>query len=97
MTLRGTMRDGQVRLDSESTIPDGTPVDIRPAASESLLDLIRRHTVRDPSLPKDFALELDHYLYGHPKRTKKRKAKKTAKNKPSTRGKHPRGKSGRST
>jgi hypothetical protein len=90
------MRDGQVRLDGESTIPDGTPVDIRPAASESLLDLIRRHTIRDPSLPKDFAAELDHYLYGLPKRTKKRKAK-TAKSKSATRAKRPRGKSRRST
>ncbi len=86
MTLRGTYRNGHVELDGGAALPDGTRVDVAPAKSESLLDIFRRNAIHDPSLPKDFASELDHYLYGHPKRngkhaqkpaTKKR-AKKTA-------------------
>ncbi|HMN42597.1 MAG TPA: hypothetical protein PKE29_17285 [Phycisphaerales bacterium] len=77
MTLRGTIRDGQVRLESASDLPDGTRVDVRPVAGESLMDLFRRHAISDPSLPRDFATEIDHYLYGLPKRNR-RKAKAKA-------------------
>ena len=40
----------------------------RGSGAETLLDKLLRHSVADPSLPKDYASELDHYLYGLPKR-----------------------------
>lgn len=79
MTLRGTIRNGKVELDSETTLPEGTRVDVEPSAAESLLDLVLRHSVSDPTIPKDFASELDHYMYGLPKRNGKAKTRKRAK------------------
>lgn len=70
MSLRGTIRNGRVELDAETSLPDGTRVDIEPSGAESLLELVRRHSIDDPSAPKDLAANLDHYLYGTPKRVK---------------------------
>ncbi len=71
MTLRGTIRNGRVELDHVSSMPDGTHVEVTPSKSESLMDLFRRNAIRDPSIPKDYAAEIDHYLYGLPKRNGK--------------------------
>ena len=76
MTFRGTVNNGRVDLDAGSDLPNGARVDVLLAKDESLLDFFKRNAVRDPSLPKDYASELDHYMYGHPKQsgTKSRKA-----------------------
>ncbi len=96
MTLRGTIRNGKVELDSETTLPEGTRVDVEPSAAESLLDLVLRHSVSDPTIPKDFASELDHYMYGLPKRTGKGKANMAKRAKPAAAGsKRPRRGTGR--
>jgi hypothetical protein len=96
MTLRGTFRNGKVELDAGATLPDGTRVDVEPAKQESLLDFFLRHTMSDPSLPKDYASELDHYLYGHPKRNGKPVRKKaTSKSRAKTGAKPAKKKRGR--
>jgi hypothetical protein len=77
MTFRGTFRNGKVDLDDSSGFVEGERVEIRRTHSESLLDIFLRHTVRDESLPKDLASEVDHYLYGHPKQGSKRAVKGT--------------------
>ena len=92
MSLRGTIRDGKVEFEGGTNLPEGTPVEVRQVESETLLDKLLRHSVADPSLPKDYASELDHYLYGHPKRngrvSKSRSASdgKRGKKSPATRG-----------
>ncbi len=75
MTLRGTIKNGHVQLESASDLPDGTPVDVRPAQPRTLAERLLEHAIDDPTLPKDFASEIDHYLYGTPKRNGKRTTK----------------------
>lgn len=73
MTLRGTIQKGHVQLDAATDLPDGTPVDVQPRPRSSLVKSLLRHAARDSSLPKDYGAELDHYLYGTPKRSSARK------------------------
>lgn len=81
MTLRGTIRNGKVELDETADLADGTVVDISPASRMDLLEFLKRNAVSDPSLPKDYAAELDHYLYGLPKQNG-RKSRRSAVAKP---------------
>jgi hypothetical protein len=78
MTLRGHVENGVVVLDQSGALPDGTRVTVRPIADKSkgrkserpltvskeLASLSGQAT----DLPDDAARNLDHYLYGHPKR-----------------------------
>ncbi len=83
MTIRGKIKDGKVVLDDPKVLPDGTEVEVRPvkktrntkktakgkkppprSLAERLAPFIG--TVKD--LPPDMSVNLDHYLYGHPKR-----------------------------
>lgn len=75
MTYRGHIENGKVVLDDGVDLPDGTPVDVRPSkgakrskskatVTKGLLALAGRAE----GLPPDAARNLDHYLYGHPKR-----------------------------
>ncbi len=77
MEYRGHVEAGRVILDESTTLPDGTEVVVRP-----IKDARRRRAPRLPTLaerlapfigkakglPKDAAENLDHYLYGLPKR-----------------------------
>jgi hypothetical protein len=76
MSLTGRIRDGGVVLDSPAALPNGTLVriepidgpvpvkDMRPSLLERMKDVVG---IAD-GLPDDAALNVDHYLYGHPKK-----------------------------
>jgi len=79
MTYRGRIQKGVLVLDSEPDLPDGTEVqvDIRPTNGVRRSDRSGKPTVgkglRDlagqaEGLPPDAARNVDHYLYGHPRR-----------------------------
>lgn len=79
--LHGKVVNGVIILENGETLPDGTIVRVEPLkavkASESVKDvsqlremlLSHAGVISDPQLPKDLAENLDHYLYGTPKRT----------------------------
>lgn len=76
MTFTGHILEGRVVFDQPVSLPDGTPVrvelvetatkaaDTRPTLLERLGDVVGKAV----GLPEDAAQNLDHYLYGHPKR-----------------------------
>jgi hypothetical protein len=81
MSYKGTVKNGVVVLEAGAILPDGTAVTVeaeaRPSAAElkptpgspeddPLFDM-SKYAV-DTGIP-DLAVNLDHYLYGHPKVT----------------------------
>ena len=76
MSLTGHISGGRIVLDHPVSLPDGTPVrielvetipgsvDTRPTLLERLGDVVGKAA----GLPEDAARNVDHYLYGHPKR-----------------------------
>jgi hypothetical protein len=93
MTFRGTVQNGKVVLDEGAELPEGAKVDVRvvrgrrakarpatrkgdPSSWLSLLEF----SVSDKA-PKDFAHQVDHYVYGGPRKParKARSVKKSAK------------------
>ncbi len=79
MTLHGQIRNGLVVLDKSGVLPDGTEVTVRPVLgrakprkspkkSVKAKRKIMRFAGKAKGLPADAARNLDHYLYGHPKR-----------------------------
>ena len=78
MVYRGRVCNGRIEVDNHVRLPEGADVDITvrekqspadedaslPTLYEQLKDLIG--SVDD--LPPDASVNLDHYLYGHPKR-----------------------------
>ena len=79
MTLRGTFKNGVLVLEAGATLPEGTCVNVEPdlaleqtsagspAPEDDPLWQIPDLAV-DTGIP-DLAVNLDHYLYGHPKVT----------------------------
>ena len=76
MVYRGHVRNGKVELDEMASLPEGAAVEIALASPngsgneeqgssqyEHLKDFIG--VVDD--LPPDASVNVDHYLYGHPK------------------------------
>lgn len=70
MTYRGKVVNGVVVLEPGAEIPEGTTVRIEPLEDRPLLDLLRavEKAPANPDWPADGAAELDHHLYGTPKR-----------------------------
>ena len=81
MVLRGHIENGVVVFNEPVPLPNGTPVNVEPAKPEVEGDdpsstkgvgYFLRHyqsvigSVED--LPEDAAQNVDHYLYGHPKK-----------------------------
>jgi hypothetical protein len=79
--LTGKVVDGVVIFENGETLPDGTIVRVEPIAPEpkptsdshdfqQLREMLLSHAgvINDPDLPTDLADNLDHYLYGTPKR-----------------------------
>lgn len=71
MTYRGRVRNGLVELPPDANLPDGTEVRvevIRPSTERPDDDPV--YTIGelavDTGIP-DLSVNLDHYLYGHPK------------------------------
>jgi hypothetical protein len=77
--LTGKVVNGVVVFDQPGKLEDGTSVRIRPLAKNSetggtdinsLREMLLSHAgvIEDSGLPPDLAENLDHYLYGTPKR-----------------------------
>jgi hypothetical protein len=77
MVYRGRVENGVVVLDNGSSLPEGTEVTVQavaePRSRESrqhagLRDSMMKFAGRAKGLPRDASVNIDHYLYGHPKR-----------------------------
>ena len=77
--LTGKVVNGVVVLDEPGILEDGTPVRVQPLGKNSdapgedinsLREMLLSHAgvIEDADLPPDLAENLDHYLYGKPKR-----------------------------
>ena len=68
MSFKGTVKNGVVVLPPEAKLPDGTPVEVianesRPEADPFVAAVLKVRKPR-PHWPKNYARNLDHYLYG---------------------------------
>jgi hypothetical protein len=84
MTVRGKVKNGKVVLDDPKVLPEGTEVEVRPARRKlsarskkpaktksrprSLAERLAPFIGEAKGLPPDASVDLDHYLYGLPKR-----------------------------
>ncbi len=80
MTYRGHIEKGKVILDSPARLPDGTEVSITPirrrkATTRSkrkkmptLYERLKKFAGKAEGLPPDASTNLDHHLYGLPRR-----------------------------
>ena len=74
MCYHGTVRNGVVVLEQDAKLPEGTAVRVepepQPVVNDDDLDPAWRigELAKDTGIP-DLAVNLDHYLYGHPKIT----------------------------
>jgi hypothetical protein len=77
MVYQGTVQNGVVVFATGIPLPDGTPVSVAPVVTNATvevnddeLDPIFRMGERaiETGIP-DLAVNIDHYLYGHPKVT----------------------------
>jgi hypothetical protein len=78
MVFRGHVSGGMIVLDEPAPVPDGTPVEVTVLANEgsiastteapSLYERMKGFVGKAETLPEDAALQIDHYLYGLPKR-----------------------------
>ena len=78
MVYRGHIRDGRIELDEQVRLPEGAPVEVTitpqpPAVQEdelgpTLYERLKPVIGIAKGLPPDASINVDHYLYGHPKR-----------------------------
>jgi hypothetical protein len=76
MTYRGHIENGVVVLDESAELPEGVGVEINilagDGASQGDADNAHARLMRFAGIikdmPEDASLNVDHYLYGHPKR-----------------------------
>ncbi|MCL4789411.1 MAG: hypothetical protein KJ070_21920 [Verrucomicrobia bacterium] len=74
MSYKGTVKNGVVVLDPPAELPEGTSVRVEPEPPPTVRDEDLDPAWRmdelagDTGIP-DLAVNLDHYLYGHPKVT----------------------------
>jgi hypothetical protein len=77
MTYRGHIQNGTVVLDEPAALPDGVEVEIvicpektvsRDAAPRTLHERLKPFIGIANGLPSDASKNLDHYLYGSPKK-----------------------------
>ena len=80
MTYRGHVKKGKIILDGVVDLPDGAAVSIKPVRRRptpgpprrkeppTLYDRLKKLAGRAKGLPPDASVNLDHYLYGLPKR-----------------------------
>jgi len=81
MTYRGRVtKSGTVLLDDPKALPTGTVVSVRALKNNgtphkaakkipSLYERMKPFIGKAKGLPPDASKNIDHYLYGHPKRT----------------------------
>lgn len=78
MVYRGYIKGGRIELDEQVRLPDGAPVEVTinpqsPADPEDKLGPTLYERLKPvigiaKGLPPDASSNVDHYLYGHPKR-----------------------------
>ena len=80
MTYRGHVKNGKIILDGVVDLPDGAAVSIKPVRRRpssstrrrneppTLYDRLKKFAGKAKGLPADASVNLDHYLYGLPKR-----------------------------
>lgn len=84
MTVRGKIKNGKVFLDNPRALAEGTEVEVRPvrkrksaakagrtktkARPRSLAERLANVIGKAKNLPPDASVNVDHYLYGLPKR-----------------------------
>jgi hypothetical protein len=74
MSLLGHVQNGVVVFDTPNALPDGTVVRVEAIAApinsvkRSLLDRLGDVVGKAEGLPEDASQNVDHYLYGHPKK-----------------------------
>jgi hypothetical protein len=78
MVVRGHVKNGTVVLDEPTKLPEGAEVEVSvlapPAASQvegedpTLYDRLKPIIGAAQGLPSDASANVDHYLYGHPKK-----------------------------
>lgn len=77
MTIRGSVQGGKIVLPDGVSLPEGLEVTIEVPANDSVdPELAKTDTGRRllklagscEGLPEDMSVNLDHYLYGTPKR-----------------------------
>lgn len=71
MGYRGHVENGVVVFERSLPWPNGTPVNVEPVASEDsepLSEVLLKYAGKAKGLPPDASRNLDHYLYGAPKR-----------------------------
>jgi hypothetical protein len=78
MVFRGHVENGVIRLESPSALPEGAEVEVRllqrgshapeEAGIPSVYEQLKDFVGKAEGLPPDASVNLDHYLYGLPKR-----------------------------
>jgi hypothetical protein len=78
MVYRGRVENGLIRLEGPVTLPEGTVVRVEIAAPApcgeskgggvSLYERLKPVIGAAQCLPEDASVNVDHYLYGHPKK-----------------------------
>lgn len=83
MAVRGKIKNGKVVLEDPKALAEGTEVEVRPAKKKrpggkrpkakkppqrTLAERLAPFIGAVKDLPPDMSVNLDHYLYGHPKR-----------------------------
>ena len=74
MSFIGHVQNGVVVFDEPVTLPEGTAVAVEPIVSpknppkRSLLERLGDVVGKVEGLPPDASQNVDHYLYGHPKK-----------------------------
>lgn len=76
MVVPGHVKNGVIVLDDPVTLPEGAAVSVQVVATPqesaivgpTLLERLRAVVGAAQTLPPDAASNIDHYLYGHPRR-----------------------------
>jgi len=77
MVYHGHVKNGRVELDGPSRLPEGAEVEVTLApqagadideTGPTLYDRLKDFIGSVDDLPPDASVNVDHYLYGHPKR-----------------------------
>jgi hypothetical protein len=72
MSYKGTVKNGVVVLEPDANLPEGISVRVEPdhVSQDADADLDPAFKIGDLSVDcgiPDLAVNIDHYLYGHPK------------------------------
>lgn len=78
MFYRGRVENGMIRLEDSATLPEGAEVEVHlvqetraqheEESIPSLYERLKDFVGKVEGLPPDASVNLDHYLYGLPKR-----------------------------